>query len=157
MPTDFHLRVNEGEPWTFRAYITDDDGASLDLAGLDNTNGDAGMSVSVYDEDTDPSKLVYQELAVDLTSGGGGYWFGTMVAGTSPNNVSTTGWSKSPPGYNFDFTLTNAELLTGGSEAVTTTQPIGGHRYRLEILLHLANAEIIALRGYVDVEPLSSK
>jgi len=153
---DFNLRVLEGEPWTLRALIVTEDGVIIDEAAL-KTSGDAAMNVSVYDEDVDPSLLVYQELAIDISSGGASPWTSTIVAGTTPDNVSTTGWSKSPPGYNFDFTLTNAELLTGGSEAVTTNQPIGGHRYRLEIVLILSTDEIIAIRGFVDVQPLSSK
>ena len=159
---DFRLEVYEGEDWILRGYVEDEDGVAITLAGLATTNGDAGMDVSVYDEDSDPSLLVYQETGINLSVASADVtWYPTIIdSSTSGTKTgpSTTGWSKSPPGYNLDFKLTNTELQTGGTTPGVTNLnlPIGGHKYRLEIIVNLL-AGIIVLRGYVHVASLSSK
>ena len=162
-PNDFHLYIYEGEDITFKGYVTDDDGTAITLIDLKTSaeNGDEGMDVFVYDEDVSPSVLVYTETDIDLSvAGADAHWYPTILdSTTTPTGPTTTGWSKSPPGANLAWTLTNVELETGGAQGSGTTTMVGGHRLRIEIHLNRAasvGGDII-LRGVVDVAPLSSK
>jgi len=110
------------------------------------------MDVYVYDEDDDPSLVVYKEAPAGVGSGVGGAWEDTIITTT------TTGWSKSPPGYNLDWRMTDGEFKTGGDNGPgVNLGAIGGHRYRVELTFNLTGGtSFIVVRGYVDVKGTSS-
>lgn len=146
---DTHLTVYEGEDWSLKARLTDEDGSNLTQAAVDS------FDVHVYlTENGTPLTEVYTELAIPESD-----WDQTALTNhvTIVDTLSTVGWSKDSTGWNMHFLLTFAELETGGTASAFSAQ--GEQTYLTELHFNRTAASSkgpVIVRIWVKVKSIRS-
>jgi len=107
---------SEGDAITFRAYVTDEDGAAL--VPSDFTAGQASLFV-YQNSGATPTTAVYSQLLLGPSN--------SLIF----TPLRTTGWLRGGAGYNFEYELSDGSFQTSG-----------GITYRFEFQLARSSSHV---------------
>lgn len=149
---DVQMNVYEGEDWSLKARVTDEDGVKLLQGDIQS------FDVHVYlTENGTPLSEAYVATGLLVTE-----WDQAALQDhvTIVDTLSTVGWSKDTTGWNMHFLLTFAEFLLGSPAAspATNATPQGEATYLTELHFNrtTANKGPVILRINVKVKSLRS-